>query len=92
MNETVEVNLKRTMIRKHLDDRDLDVHLSMGFIVHGRAGSLIALRAELRRLFQDKLIYPTLSSTPLFTVHWNDLNSEFQQRFEAKRNEHPRKR
>lgn len=81
----MEIKLKDENVRPNITNRDLDVYMSFGFVVRCRMGSLISLRASLTKLFSDSFMYPTLSSNPLFVVHWNDLTVEKQRTLESKK-------
>jgi len=70
----MEIALEKSKVVPSLKEQDLNVHMSFGFVVRSRFGSLVALRAELEKLFDTSFTYPTMSSSPLFVVHWNDLN------------------
>jgi hypothetical protein len=64
---------------------DLNVYLSGAFVIRSSFGTLVNLRAQLKKLFGNQLIHPTLSSSPIFVVHWNDLSEEKQQSIENAR-------
>ena len=81
----MELTLEEREVRPNITNKDLDVYMSFGFVVRCRMGSLISLRASLTRLFADSFMYPTLSSNPLFVVHWNDLTVEKQRTLEHKK-------
>lgn len=81
----MELKLREEDIRPNITNNDLAVYMSFGFVVRCRMGSLIALRAALEKKFGDNFTYPTLSSNPLFVVHWNDLTVEFQKTLEYKK-------
>lgn len=70
--------------RNQLEEGDLKMHLSAGFIIRAPLGSLIALRNYLRALLGDGpgvgLIHYQHSGPPLFLVHWNDLTNEFKEK------------
>ena len=81
----MELKLEERDVRPNITNKDLDVYMSFGFVVRCRMGSLISLRAELTKMFDDSFMYPTLSSNPLFVVHWNDLTVTKQRSLESKR-------
>jgi len=70
---------------KKIVKNDLNVYLSGAFVIRSNFGSLVNLRSELKKLFGNQLIHPTLSSSPIFVVHWNDLSEEKQQSIEKAR-------
>jgi len=62
-----------------LEPGDLQVMLSGGVIIRSTLGSLASLRDGLEAVCGEKnLIYYTISSDPLFVVHWNDLSEKKQ--------------
>ena len=81
----MEITLDEDKVKPNITRQDLDVYLSFGFVVRSRMGSLISLRAALTKLFDENFTYPTLSSNPLFVVHWNDLTVEKQREIEYKK-------
>lgn len=74
----MEIVLKNNNLRENVTDGDMDVYMSLGFVVRARFGSLVALRTELKDIFKDSFAYPTISSSPLYVVHWNDLTDDAQ--------------
>jgi hypothetical protein len=81
----MELKLEEGNVRPNITNRDLDVYMSFGFVVRCRMGSLISLRAQLTKMFDESFNYPTLSSSPLFVVHWNDLCETKKRELESKR-------
>lgn len=80
----MEIELKQPNAEQ-IQRRDMDVHLSGAFVIRASFGSLVSLRAELRQLFGEGLIYPTFSSQQLYVVHWNDLSPEKQRQLNDRR-------
>ena len=80
----MEIILDKEKIMQNVTSQDLDMFMSFGFVVRCRMGSIVALRAELTKMFEDNFNYPMLSSNPLFVVHWNDLTVEKQRKLETK--------
>ena len=74
LNKTRIVDKHR--IVDNLTEQDLHMHMSLGFVMRSRLGSLINLRAELEGIFKENFTHPELSSTPLYVVHWNDLTDK----------------
>lgn len=72
-------------IRAHITQNDLNAHMSFGFVVRSRYGTLIALRAQLTEIFKDSFKYPQISNSPLYLVHWNDLCEAKKRQLETKR-------
>ena len=68
-----------------VEEADLRMVASCGLIIRSQLGSLLALRENLREMFEEDLIYHTNSSLPLYLVHWNDLNEESQERIKGRR-------
>ena len=66
-----------------LNEQDLKLHVSGGFIIRASLGSLIALRNYLAALFGEGpgvgLIHYHHSGPPLFLVNWNDLSEKKQE-------------
>jgi predicted lactoylglutathione lyase len=53
----------------------------MGLILIGKQGSLVVLRDAIERHMKEcggQLVFYTISSQPMYVVHFNDLNSEKQ--------------
>jgi hypothetical protein len=65
-------------IRSTIRPEDLQVDMSMALVVNANMGSLLWLKAEVRRLFGANLIYPTMSKQNIYVVHWNDLSEKKQ--------------
>ena len=80
----MKLTLKEEAVMPNITARDLEVYMSFGFVVRCRMGSIVALRSELTKMFDENFNYPTLSSSPLFVVHWNDLTPEKQRELESK--------
>lgn len=60
---------------------DTDVTLKMGLILIGKQGSLVVLRDAIQKHLErcgGQLIFYTISSQPMYVVHFNDLNPEKQ--------------
>lgn len=60
---------------------DTDVTLKMGLILIGKQGSLVVLRDAIQKHLQQcggQLVFYTISSQPMYVVHFNDLNLEKQ--------------
>jgi len=72
----MEIVLDEENVVHNITPQDLEVNMSFGFVVRCRMGSLVALRATLEKIFGGNFTYPTLSSSPLFVVHWNDLSDK----------------
>ena len=83
--KNMEILLEKPTVEK-LNDSDLEVRLSGAFILRSQFGSLVALRGELERLLGGDLIYHTISSQPLYMVHWNDLSEEKKKHLGARKN------
>ena len=79
-------------LRDKIQMGDLDVKNSAGFIVYTSFGTLISFRAELERRFGRELIYFTISGTPLYLVHWNDLCEKKRMDIERRKNENVKNR
>lgn len=66
--------------RGDLEEADLKLHVSAGYILRGPLGSMIALRNYIRALFGEGpgvgLIHYHHSGPPLFLVNWNDLTEK----------------
>lgn len=74
----MELKLRDKNVKQRITNGDMKVHMSLGFVVRSRFGSLVALREELQQLFSESFMYPTISSSPLFVVHWNDMTEKKQ--------------
>lgn len=62
---------------------DTDVTLKMGMVLIGKQGSLVVLRDAIQKHLEasgGQLVFYTISSQPMYVVHFNDLNSEKQAR------------
>jgi len=60
---------------------DTDVTLKMGMILVAKQGSLVVLRDAIQKHMKDcggQLVFYTISSQPMYVVHFNDLNMEKQ--------------
>lgn len=60
---------------------DTDVTLKMGLILIGKQGSLVVLRDAIQKHLEQcggQLVFYTISSQPMYVVHFNDLNAEKQ--------------
>jgi len=69
-----------------LEPGDLQVMLSGGVIIRSTFGSLVTLRDGIRAVCgEGNLIYYTISSHPLFVVHWNDLSKKKQDEINGRR-------
>ena len=64
--------LFKKMLTK-IQKEDLDVKTSAGAIISAPIGTLITLRDQLEKILGKGLIYYTISGSPLYLVHWNDL-------------------
>ena len=73
-------------LRDKIKKGDLDVKNSAGFIIYTSFGTLINLRAELEHRFGKEMIYFTISGTPLYLVHWNDLCEQKRTEIERRKN------
>jgi len=61
------------------------VFLSAGIIISASLGTLAHMRNHFETMFGHKCIYFTISSQPLYLVHWNDLSEEKRQQIEEKK-------
>jgi predicted lactoylglutathione lyase len=60
---------------------DTDVTLKMGMILIGKQGSLVVLRDAIAKHLESsggQLVFYTISSQPMYVVHFNDLSAEKQ--------------
>ena len=60
---------------------DTDVTLKMGMILIGKQGSLVVLRDAIAKHLEacgGQLVFYTISSQPMYVVHFNDLSAEKQ--------------
>ena len=60
---------------------DTDVTLKMGMVLIGKQGSLVVLRDAIAKHLEacgGQLVFYTISSQPMYVVHFNDLNPEKQ--------------
>ena len=60
---------------------DTDVTLKMGMVIIGKQGSLVVLRDAIQKHLEQcggQLVFNTISSQPMYVVHFNDLNMEKQ--------------
>jgi len=60
---------------------DTDVTLKMGLILIGKQGSLVVLRDAIQKHLEasgGQLVFYTISSQPMYVVHFNDLSAEKQ--------------
>ena len=60
---------------------DTDVTLKMGIILVGKQGSLVVLRDAIQKHLEQcggQLVFYTISSQPMYVVHFNDLSAEKQ--------------
>lgn len=65
---------------------DLDVSMKGGIVLHCGFGSLVALREFVQNTYgATSLIYFTISSQPLYVVHYNDLSDKKKSEIELKR-------
>lgn len=76
-------------VKDAVQSEDLDVSLKGGLIIRSSFGSLVALREQFKRLKID-VVYFTISSAPLYLVHWNDLSEKKQEDILKKREENER--
>ena len=56
---------------------DTDVTLKMGLVLIGKQGSLVVLRDAIQKHMEQcggQLVFYTISSQPMYVVHFNDLN------------------
>ncbi len=61
---------------------DTDVNLKMGLVLTGKQGSLVVLRDAIAKHMEKcggALIFYTITSQPVYVVHYNDLSVEKQQ-------------
>jgi hypothetical protein len=60
---------------------DTDMNVKMGLILIGKQGSLIVLRDAIQKHIEHcggQLVFNTLSTQPMYVVHFNDLNPQKQ--------------
>jgi len=79
-------NKKFKDLVKKAQQGDFDVKNSAGVIISAPFGTLITLRDELEKLLGKGLIYYTISGSPLYLVHWNDLCERKQLEIGRKKN------
>ena len=80
--ELVEKNIGFQQVQTLIQQGDTDVTLKMGLILIGKQGSLVVLRDAIRKHMDDcggQLIYYSISSQPMYVVHFNDLSPQKQQ-------------
>jgi hypothetical protein len=63
---------------------DMDANQKCGVIVTAPFGSLVTLRDQLERDYPG-FVYCTISSMPLYIVHWNDLAEKKQKEIEGRK-------
>jgi hypothetical protein len=80
--EVGAIQLQRLI--SNIEKGDLDVTLKAGVIVTAPMGSLLTLREKLR-VECSEVIYFTISSQPLYLVHWNDLSEKKQHEIELRK-------
>ena len=71
-------------LQDKIEPEDLEVSMKGGLIIAASFGSLVALREYLKDHW-GKAIYFTVSSAPLYVVHWNDLSEKKQRELEARK-------
>ena len=74
-------NVMFEQVQTLIQQGDTDVTLKMGLILIGKQGSLVVLRDAIHKHLQQcggQLVFYTLSSQPMYVVHFNDLNLEKQ--------------
>jgi hypothetical protein len=68
-------------VQSLIQQGDTDVTLKMGLILVGKQGSLVVLRDAIAKHMEacgGQLIYYSISSQPMYVVHYNDLSPEKQ--------------
>lgn len=68
----------------NLEERDLHMEVTGGFVIKARLGSLIALRERIKETFEKGLIFCEMSNQNLFQVHWHDLSEKKQKELRMK--------
>jgi hypothetical protein len=69
-------------IQTMIQQGDTDVTLKMGLVVSGKQGSLVVLRDAIQKHMEKcggALVFYTITSAPVYVVHYNDLNEAKQQ-------------
>jgi len=72
------ITLEEKDALENISHNDMAIRLSAAYVIRSNYGSLISLRVQLEKIFGQDLIYPTISSSPLYVVHWNDLSEKKQ--------------
>jgi len=68
-------------VQNLIQQGDTDVTLKMGLILIGKQGSLVVLRDAIQKHMEQcggQLIFYTISSQPMYVVHYNDLSPQKQ--------------
>jgi len=79
--ELVEKNVGFQQVQTLIQQGDTDVTLKMGLILIGKQGSLVVLRDAIAKHMEQcggQLVFYTISSQPMYVVHFNDLSAEKQ--------------
>jgi len=79
--ELVEKNVGFQQVQTLIQQGDTDVTLKMGLILIGKQGSLVVLRDAIAKYMEQcggQLVFYTISSQPMYVVHFNDLSAEKQ--------------
>jgi hypothetical protein len=78
VGKTYSFEQVQTMIQQG----DTDVTLKMGLVVCGKQGSLVVLRDAIQKHMEKcggALVFYTITSAPIYVVHYNDLSEQKQQ-------------
>ena len=79
--ELVERNIGFEQVQTLIQQGDTDVTLKMGLVLIGKQGSLVVLRDAIQKHMQEcggQLIFYTITSQPVYVVHFNDLSPQKQ--------------
>jgi len=79
--DLVEKNVGFQQVQTLIQQGDTDVTLKMGMVLVGKQGSLVVLRDAIAKHLEQcggQLVFHTISSQPMYVVHFNDLSAEKQ--------------
>jgi hypothetical protein len=75
-------------IKRKLTETDCNVKITVACVAQLNLGSAIAVRDLLDDYCHragGQLVFVTISSQPIYTVHWNDLSGEKQKQIERRK-------
>jgi hypothetical protein len=75
-------------VQSLIQQGDTDVTLKMGMILIGKQGSLVVLRDAIAKHLErcgGQMVFYTISSQPMYVVHFNDLSMQKQQTITRRR-------